>query len=172
MTKQIAEIGSPLAGGFFAGEMTIDGERFVLIVAPKASGEMMDLVYKLNNRNVFDKAESDDDGLVNSALINDANHPAVQFCCGLEIGEFSDWYLPSRDELMQLWRNLGPNRKNAPDLFSVGAAEAFQEAWYWSSTEFAQYSLLAWIVGFRYGYQDSFSKSDQLGVRAVRRLKL
>lgn len=172
LAEPYQEIGSPLAGGFFGGEMTIDGERYALIVAPKAEGEKLELRYKLNDRGTFDGTDSDDDGLANTALINDANHPAAQFCRGLQIGEQDDWYLPSRDELMMLWRNLGPYRKNTPDLFREGGAEAFNSTWYWSSTEYAQYSSYAWIVGFYDGSQNYTSKLSHYGVRAVRRLKL
>jgi hypothetical protein len=168
----IPPLGAPFGGGFFAGEMTIDGERFALIVAPKNAGENMDLAYKLKDRGTADKTDSDDDGLLNTGLINDANHPAAQFCRGLEIGEHRDWYLPSRDELMQLWRNLGPNRKNTPDLFRKGGTEAFEEAWYWSSTEYAPNSSYAWLVGFYNGDQNYSGKNYGFGVRAVRRLKL
>lgn len=166
-------LGSPLAGGFFGGEMTIDGERYALIVAPKAEGEEEEeLEYKLNDRGTFDGTDSDDDGRLNTARINDANHPAAQFCRGLQIDGHDDWYLPSRDELMMLWRNLGPRRKNTPELFREGGAEAFDTDWYWSSTENAQNSFNAWIVGFYYGYQFNTIKDLSYGVRAVRRLKL
>ena len=30
--------------------------------------------------------------------MNDANHPAAQFCEGLTIGGFSDWYMPAKNE--------------------------------------------------------------------------
>jgi hypothetical protein len=172
LAEPYQEIGSPLAGGFFGGEMVIDGERYALIVAPKAEGEKMDLEYKLKGRDTFDGTDSDDDGLTNTGLINDANHPAAQFCRGLQLGGFDDWYLPSRDELMMLWRNLSPLRKNTPDLFREDGTEAFDTTWYWSSTEYAQYSYGAWVVGFDNGGQYGVNKLDDYGVRAVRRLKL
>lgn len=168
----IPEIGSAFAGGFFGGEITIAGERFALIVAPKAEGEKLELEYKLKDRGTADGTDSDDDGLANTNRINDDNHPAAQFCRGLQIGGFDDWYLPSRDELAMLCRNLGPTRKNTPELFREGAVEAFDTDWYWSSTEYAQYSLYAWLVGFLNGYQDGLNKLNYYGVRAVRRLKL
>lgn len=169
------QIGSPLAGGFFAGEITISGERFALIVAPKADGEKSggdELQYKISDRSTSDATDSDDDGLVNTGKIPDDNHPAAQFCAGLQIGGFNDWYLPSRDELMQLWRNLGPCRKNTPELFREDAAEAFDTTWYWSSTEHAHDSSDAWMVFFGDGSQNNDGKGGDCGVRAVRRFKL
>ena len=169
---ELPALGSPLAGGFFGGEITVDGQRFALIVAPKAEGEKLNLEYKLEDLRTADGTDSDDDGLTNTARINDDNHPAAQFCRRLQIGGFDNWYLPSRDELMMLWRNLGPRRKKTPDLFKAGAAEAFDTTWCWSSTEHAQDSFYAWLVGFTNGYQSDCSKGSYEGVRAVRRLKL
>jgi hypothetical protein len=165
-------LGSPMGGGFFGGEIVVEGQRFALIVAPKAAGEKLELQYKINDRSTTDSTTSDDDGLANSDLINDDNHPAVKFCRNLQLSEFSDWYLPSRDELAMLERNLGPKRKNTPELFREGAAEAFDTEWYWSSTEYARYSSYAWVVNFGYGVQYNFDKGVDYGVRAVRRFKL
>lgn len=172
LAEPFAVLGSPLAGGFFAGEFTLEGERFALIVAPKAEGEKMELEYKSNDRSTADGTDSDDDGLANTTKINASNHPAAQFCTDLQIGGFNDWYLPSRDELMMLWRNLGPRRKNTPELFHEDAVEAFATEWYWSSTEYAQYSYDAWMVFFISGYQLYNNKYDDYGVRAVRRFKI
>lgn len=172
LAEPFAALGSPLAGGFFAGEMTINGERYALVVAPKAAGEITELEYKQKDRGTADGADSDDDGQFNSERISDANHPAAQFCRSLKIGGYDDWYLPSRDELAMLWRNLGPRRKNAPEPFREGGAEAFETEWYWSSTETASYSSYAWLVNFYYGSQDYISKYNYCGVRAVRRLKI
>jgi hypothetical protein len=168
----IPAFGSPLGGGFFAGEIIINGERFALVVAPKAEGEKMELQYKKKNRDTADGTHVENQGLANSDLINDDNHPAAQFCRSLKIGGFDDWYLPSRDELMTIWMALGPRRSNTPDLFREDGTEAFNTEWYWSSTEHAQYSSNAWFVEFINGYQYSSNKNYNYEVRAVRRLKL
>jgi len=165
-------LGTPFGGGLFAGEYTLDGERFALVVAPKSEGEKLDAMYKEKSRGTFDGTDSDDDGLLNSMKIDDANHPAVHFCRSLRIAGHDDWYLPSRDELAQLWRNLGPRRQKTPELFKEGGAEAFATRWYWSSTESASYSYCAWYLNFHDGYQDYYDKSTNFGVRAVRRLKI
>jgi hypothetical protein len=170
--QTIPVLGAEFGGGFFGGEITIDGERFALVVAPKSVGEKTDLQYKLKDRATADDTDSDDDGLGNTERINDDNHPAAQFCRGLQIGGFDDWYLPSRDELMRIWMAIGPNRKNTPELFKSGGSEAFKVCWYWSSTEYAQGSDVAWVVGFFNGYQDLINKDIFFGVRAVRRLKI
>jgi hypothetical protein len=170
--KAIPVIGAPFEGGFYGGEIIVNGERFALVVAPKAEGEKMELEYKLKDRSTSDETASDDDGFANSELINDSNHPAAHFCRQLQIGGFNDWYLPSCDELALLCRNLGPRRKNTPELFREDAAEAFNTEYYWSSTEHAPHSNLAWLVGFGSGGQYYYGKYTSFGVRAVRRLKI
>ena len=174
MAKKLAipRIGEPLLGGFFAGEIVVDGVRYALVIASKSEGEKLDLEYKKKKLNAFDGTDNDDEGMVNSEKINDDNHPAAQFCRSLRIGGFDDWYLPSRDELMRIWMALGPNRKKTPELFRKGGVEAFEERWYWSSTEYAPSSSYAWIVGFVNGDQSLIIKSSSFGVRAVRRLKI
>ena len=168
----VPAFGAEFGGGFFGGEIVTDGVRYALIVAPKAEGEKTDLEYKLKDRGTTDGTASDDEGLTNSNLVNDTNHPAAHFCRSLKIAEHDDWYLPSRDELTHIWMNLGPNRRNTPDLFKSGAVEAFEGSWYWSSTEHASYSYYAWVVGFGIGTQNLDVKDLNFGVRAVRRLKI
>jgi hypothetical protein len=165
--------GAPFGGGFFAGVMTVDGCQYALVVAPKAEGENQALQFKVKDFGTADGVTSDDDGVANSNRINDADHPAAQFCRGLSIGGFTDWYLPSRDELMMLWRNLGPRRKNTPAAFREDGPEVFDtEGWYWSSTENASYSFFAWVVDFSSGTQGYFHKDNYYAVRAVRRLPI
>jgi len=172
LAEPYAQLGSPLGGGFFAGEMTIDGVNYALVAAPKALGEKLELEYKQKDWRDADGATSDDDGALNSETLADGNHPATDFCRSLQIGEHNDWYLPSRDELAMMYRNLGPNKKGTPELFRAGAAEAFENRWYWSSTEHASYSFHAWSVNFSGGYQDGSGKSYGAGVRAGRRFKI
>jgi hypothetical protein len=79
---------------------------------------------------------------------------AARLCGDLVLGGYSDWYLPSRDELNQLYIN-----KVAIGGFAVNI--------YWSSTEFDNYA--AWEQHFFYGYQYYVDgKSSNFTVRAVR----
>jgi hypothetical protein len=172
MAKKILKPGTPLGGGFFAGEMISGDDRYALVIPSKAEGEKMNLQYKLRDRSIPDGTDSDDDGMANSEKINDDNHPAAQFCRSLRAGGVDDWSLPSRDELAIIERTLGPRRKNTPALFREGGAEAFEPTWYWSSTEHASYSNGAWLVDFLIGLQNDYLKSNCNGVRAVRRLKI
>jgi hypothetical protein len=41
-------------------------------------------------------------------MVSAGSHPAANFCDGLTINGYSDWYLPARDELELCYRNLKP----------------------------------------------------------------
>jgi hypothetical protein len=62
-----------------------------------------------------------------------------------------------------------PNRREQ-SLLIANAKEHFKADWYWSSEQHAADSDCAWYQYFDDGYQDSFSLSDELRARAVRRL--
>jgi hypothetical protein len=73
---------------------------------------------------------------------------------------------------MRIWLALGPNKKSTPELFRAGGVEAFENRWYWSSTEHASYSFNAWGVHFLDGDQYDNLKGSYAGVGAVRRFKI
>ena len=80
---------------------------------------------------------------------------AARLCGDLVLGGFSDWYLPSKDELNKLFINLS---------YQVALYESTD---YWSSTELD--SGNAWIQSFNSGLPavNNF-KYGGSGVRAVR----
>ncbi|MCX6269173.1 MAG: hypothetical protein NTW16_17770 [Bacteroidetes bacterium] len=78
---------------------------------------------------------------------------AARLCYDLVQGSYSDWFLPSKDELNQMFLN-----KTAIGGFSTGS--------YWSSSEFNSGS--AWIQSFTGGAQSSDSKGNGNSVRAIR----
>jgi hypothetical protein len=86
---------------------------------------------------------------------------AARLCGDLVLGGFSDWYLPSIDELNQLYINR----------VSIGGF-SINNNWYWSSTEFSNDD--AWWQSFYDGFPGNFisgldGKNDAAGgVRAVR----
>jgi len=77
---------------------------------------------------------------------------AATICYDLVLDGYSDWYLPSKDELNKLYLN-----KTA-----IGISTAF----YWSSSEFDNYQ--AWDISFVDGQPFISWKSDLDHVRAVR----
>jgi hypothetical protein len=58
------------------------------------------------------------------------------------------------------------------EAFQMGGEQAFDDTWYWSSTQHAAVSDCAWCQGFLTGHQVSNGKSAQLRARAVRRLAI
>ena len=78
---------------------------------------------------------------------------AAKLCDDLVLNGYSDWYLPSKDELNQLFLNQAV----------VGG---FANYYYWSSSEYGSY--IAWNQPFGFGSQNYYSKYYSLAVRAVR----
>ena len=80
---------------------------------------------------------------------------AARLCGDLVEGGFSDWYLPSKDELNKLW-------------LSKDAIGGFSNDYYWSSTEFD--SNNAWLQSFFNGGQFDGAKNTPFpySVRAIR----
>ncbi|MEW5728465.1 MAG: DUF1566 domain-containing protein [Pseudomonadota bacterium] len=166
-------IGAPFQGGFFAGVFLLDGKPHALIVAPKAEGET-ELPWK-DKRTSTAGARSLRDGLANSEAMADGHHPAAAFCRGLEIGGFTDWYLPSRHEAALMAETLMPDAGYVPEqtsaeAFQKGGPEAFAQDWYWTSTEFGSGS--AWVQDFNRGTQDDHNEDWSALVRAVRKCPL
>jgi hypothetical protein len=78
-----------------------------LVIAPKSSGENSSKQWKTSNTSTAGTS-SVIDGPTNSSNMNNASHPAAQFCEGLTIGTFSDWYMPAQNELEVCYFNLKP----------------------------------------------------------------
>ena len=86
---------------------------------------------------------------------------AADICANLTLNGYSDWFLPSKDELNLMYENIGQG--NALGLGNVGG---FSNWSYWSSTEVA--STLAWRQDFFSGHGGNWGKASTLDVRAVR----
>ena len=78
---------------------------------------------------------------------------ANKICDDLEINGYSDWYLPSKDELNKLYLNKT----------TIGG---LTNTWYWSSTEYA--NNIAWRQNFLIGTQNFYYKNVPYYLRAVR----
>ena len=186
--------GQAYQGGFFAGKIVVGGSTYALVVAPKASGENTSKQWKISNDTTAGTL-SLNDGLSNSNAMNNASHPAAQFCRALTIGGYSDWYLPAKDELEILYRYLKPdstvngtsygaNSNSLPvgaayttsnpttsvsAAYVTGGAEAFSAGnYYWSSTEDS--ATFAWGQYFSTGSQYLNAKTGNYYVRAVRKV--
>jgi hypothetical protein len=203
-----AVIGEEFGGGYFAGYIshTADGNpTHALIVAPRATGAT-GTSYTLTTNLQWKTAgtttagtTSPFDGAANTAAMvtaNIADHPAANFCVGLSIGGFTDWYLPSRYELDVAYFNLKPSTAaNETDwgtnIYAVPqrnsnwtaayptqtaltafntSAEAFVAVSHWSSTEATPGR--GWGLFLDSGFQADLVKTNSIRVRAFRRIAL
>lgn len=114
--------GTPYAGGFYVGRMLVGTQKYALIVAPKASGQTS-LGWNNNSSNAATLSAWD--GFSNTAAMvaSSINHPAGQWCAGLSIGGFTDWFLPATEQLELCYRNLKPRVVNN-DTASVSGFNA------------------------------------------------
>lgn len=80
---------------------------------------------------------------------------AARLCDDLVVGIYEDWFLPSKDELNEMYLNL---KVNGFGGFTIG--------WYWSSTEDTPAS--AWAQYFGNGIWLGDPKTIDYNVRAVR----
>ncbi len=158
--------GTAFGGGYYAGRFFIDGQAYALIVSPKASGTIDPMPWNESTAHVAG-ATSYNDGAANTAAMVKAGSALAKKITGLRIGKFTDWYLPSRLELLLAHHELG-----TAGTFKPGGKQAFNSEWYWSSTQRAAYPGYAWMQTFGYGYQGISRKSDGCRARAVRRIKI
>jgi len=109
------EYGTPMSGGYFAGYFSATANGIAthkLIISPKA--------YELTSSNAGNVADmkagatSVYDGLSNTNIMVAARtgtlyYPAAEYCRGLNIGGYTDWYLPSYYEMDIVYFSLKPS---------------------------------------------------------------
>jgi hypothetical protein len=164
--------GSALNGGFFGGQINDGGIIYNLIVGPRATAQSGGSTPTLIQYKTTASADSPAATFQNqvygfpaSQLGNGASHPAFQFARSLSISGYNDWYIPAKNELEILYRNLkpdtisnvtytgaNPNAVPSPTsnytsgnpaqttsaLFQTSGSEAFSNntgRYYWTSTE-------------------------------------
>jgi len=115
-----------------------------------------------NGLNVPGTSTAAGSGKRNTQLINDyigSNADSIyaaQLCAALNYDGFYDWYLPSRDELDLMYKNLKQKR-----LGNLSGE------WYWSSSQ--DHNRDAWSYNFNNGSQNATAhKLNTYSVRAVR----
>jgi hypothetical protein len=115
---------------------------------------------------VGNNAQSVWDGLTNSnAIVAQSGHltSAAKLCIDWTAGGFSDWYLPSIQELTVLWNNYNVV---ARALNGISGAKPMLSGYYWSSSEVE--SNIAWGYYFSAGGAGTQLKPDKHAVRAIR----
>jgi hypothetical protein len=205
-------LGIPFGGGYFAGYIshTADGNpTHALIVAPATNGATgtgytptTNLAWKVNTTDTAGTT-SIFDGVANTAAMvtaGIADHPAAEFCVGLSIGGFTDWYLPAPAEMAIAYFNLKPTtaanatNSNLSNVYSVparsnpmstgypaqtqnplfqgGGVQAFVDAVHWSSQQGS--SGRSFICNYSDGSINQTGQTRTLAnrVRAFRRIAL
>ena len=105
------------------------------------------------------------EGKYNTLIINDTQggaSSAAAICGNLTLGVYSDWYLPSIEELNKMYQNIGQG--NALGLGNVGG---FASDYYWSSTASSN-DFAAWGQFFTNGNHIDFGRNNAFYVRAIR----
>ena len=160
-TNQL-RVGQPYQGGLIGHIFTpedpgyVEGETHGLIVAPSDQGTA---VPWYNGRYVITGATGTalGTGNANTAAIvatQGPGHYAARLCADLDIGGYTDWFLPSKDELDRIYDNKR----------TIGG---IAEQRYWSSSEADVNN--AWPQNFANGYQyHLYDKYYEIRVRAVR----
>ncbi len=102
-------------------------------------------------------------GLANTesiiAIHGEENY-AAKYCYDLEYNGFTDWYLPSKDELDKLCKNFS----------FIGGFYPFKgNNYYWSSSEFIGNNKMVWMhVFYPADFPNIFPKTVTCHVRCVR----
>jgi hypothetical protein len=116
-------IGQVWCGGYYIGVINAGVGSYYVSVAPNASG-CAQCIWKTT------RTESGPYSFVNGysntwGPLNNATHPAGNFCATRSINGFADWYLPAKDELNTMYVNKAP----------MPAGEQFSTGTHWSSTQ-------------------------------------
>jgi hypothetical protein len=203
-------VGTPYGGGYVAGFISTSANNIAthaLIVAPRATGATgtgytLTTILRWKTANTTTAGTTSAfDGAVNTAAMvtaGIADHPAAEFCVNLNVGGFTDWYLPSRYELDVAYFNLKPNtaanntswgtniyaipqrnsnwsaayptQTNLTAWQATAGSQAFVADFHWSSTEFS--AGLAWALNLTSGFQNGYNRTNDTCVRAFRKLAL
>lgn len=151
---------------FYLGQDTLGGIVFYIYIG--SDGNQHGLIVNKNestaqwqSSGTTTNATRSWDGAHNTGLMTSS--PASTYVNGLTDGGFTDWYLPSIDELSILWQN----RFHANNALNAGGFTLLSNtAFYWSSTEYGASG--AFNCSFGNGFAYSNLKADTYSVRAVR----
>lgn len=195
LTEQtIPAVGTAMLGGFLAGLVNISGQTKGIIVAPKATGEYKGKWAESEAR--IEGAACPVDGQQNTLDMIAAGTKLGKWVKALDIGGFTDWHIPSRDQLEIIYRAFKPTNQenwaysgvnisslpphnlytaNEPKQcelaeFKEGGDQAFDTTWYWTSTQVGEAS--AWFQNFTSGVQGYYWKDSFHRARAVRTINL
>ncbi len=82
---------------------------------------------------------------------------AAKICAELSAGGYDDWFLPSKDELVAMYQVL-----------HLDAEGGFSNDYYWSSSEYAGYTVYMWSHGFSNGLSTYYARFEEKRIRPIR----
>ena len=133
--------------------------------------DVKEVVYQISSGLVWQDnaaAETVTKQWVTSANYNAGNYTdtsgdtAATYCTNLSLGGFSDWRLPTNEELLGIVKSDA----SFPSISSI--FQHTRSSYYWSSTTDSSNASNAWSVYFNSGYQLTYNKSFGIYVRCVR----
>lgn len=188
--------GEVLYGGYFAGLFMLNATEYGLIVSPAKTGEFLPTPWGAYEKVI--NAASYVDGFANTRGMAEAGHELACQVLELQINGYNDWYIPARDELEIIYRQLKPtaewnlaafrdgeNPGSVPPghaysfaspmqtgskIFQSDGEEALAAGYYWSSTQSSLYA--AWTQNFKDGNHHTSHKVEAYRVRLVRRFRM
>ena len=94
-------------------------------------------------------------------IVSGCNQPATAAKQAVEFESeiYTDWYLPSINELVQIYNTIGPGG-------SEGNIGDFENTYYWSSSQYNNHD--AWILNFYNNYVERDDKPHSFKVRVIR----
>lgn len=146
-------VGQPYGGGII---FYVDGSGEHGLIAAESNQNTSMPWYNGNylsvnvSENEVGKGKINTDSII---FVQGTGNYAANICAQLSFNGYSDWFLPSRNELNLLYQQRS----------QIGG---FTEGYYWSSTEYD--TVHAWNQYFPYGPQYYTDKADYAGVRAIR----
>ena len=191
-------IGQPAYGGYYAGQIstTADGVATHYLIVSDATvgysdaykwGPWPGSVTGFNSR-------IDGPGNTSGLAALGSQFPAAYWCENLNIGGYTDWYLPALDEMQIIYSNLKPSTQSnggtiAPNQYSVpkrdsntavyqttavpfktgSNSQEFNTYFNWTSTEFSQQFAYRFLFE-NGGYDDRYKDQLYYWTRAVRRV--
>ncbi|MFT3964101.1 hypothetical protein [Propionivibrio sp.] len=190
-------IGTFIDGGYFGGVININGTHKGFVWAPKAAGQI--IARLLFTGKTAQGEYSPHDCAANTTALIASGSEAAKRVAELDINGYRDWLVPSRDVLELGYRHFKPtaypnccswrdgeNPNSVPPgwlytednpaqttlkAFKAGGSEAFDAAWYGSSTLFPG-GMTAFVQYFDNGLQCDDGLSSEVRVRAVRLIQL
>ncbi len=142
-----------------------DGWRYIEMAPASAEGKEIPWypesndVFLLGTGSSYGEAKRNTELIIEKyrakGLLKKPNDWAVSYCDNLAVGGYDDWFMPTFDEVLLMYRDFHRNGQGG-----------FSNQYYWTSSEYDGYNV--WYVNFETGTQYVMSRDWELNVRPVR----